>query len=156
MSLDRLGSLIDSLGSANDGLWPVAKWPTIRLDRALQVGAVGGHGPVRYVVDEYTPGRSVRFRFTAPAGFDGTHGFIVERAEGGMALLRHTLEMRAAGPALVTWPLVFRPLHDALLEDLMDRAETSLGGAPARPMEWSGYVKLLRALLRRRSRYTRA
>jgi len=35
--------------------------------------------------------------------------------------------MEARGPALVSWPLVFEPLHDALLEDLLDRA-TALTG----------------------------
>lgn len=148
-SAERVGALVDALGSAHDRVWPTGEWPALRFDRPLQLGARGGHGPVRYSVEGYEPGRCVTFRFTAPAGFDGTHRFIVERDSGDSTRLRHILEMKARGPALISWPVVFRPLHDALLEDLMDRAELALGRAAGRPAEWSPYVKLLRALLRR-------
>ncbi len=111
-SLDQVGALIDSLASAQDRLWPYSLWPRMRFDSALGVGAVGGHGPVRYAVGAYQPGRSIRFDFLAPAGFHGHHGFTVEEADGG-TLLRHTVEMDVGGSAMLTWPLIFRPLHDA-------------------------------------------
>jgi len=66
---EKVGLLIDGLGSANDLLWPVDRWPAMRLDRPLGVGAVGGHGPIRYCVESYSPGRSVQFRFIEPRGF---------------------------------------------------------------------------------------
>ena len=154
----RVGALVDSLASAEDGLWPRDRWPAMRFDRPLGVGAVGGHGPIRYRVEAYEPGRSVRFRFTAPRGFEGTHGFEVEAVNGPEApdgertRLRHVLAMRTGGPALLTWPLVFRPLHDALIEDALDRAERGVGGSP-RPRRWSPWVRVLRwQLARRRSR----
>jgi len=59
--------MLDSLGSARDAVWPGGRWPVLTLDRPLQVGAVGGHGPIR-------------FRFLSPEGFVGTHGFDVEDA----------------------------------------------------------------------------
>ena len=111
---------------------------------------------MRYDVDEYTAGRSIRFRFTAPAGFDGTHGFVVEGEAGARARLRHVLDMKAGGPALVSWPLAFRPLHDALLEDLLDQAEISLGGRPTSPTKWSPYVRFLRWLFRHSARRSSA
>jgi hypothetical protein len=124
----------------------------MRLDRPLQVGAIGGHGPIRYQVEMYEPGRRVRFRLRAPRGFDGFHGFEILPTDGNGTTLRHVLEMDARGPAVFTWPLVFSPLHDALVEDCLDRAARELGEVVP-PREWSLWVRMLRAgirLLKRR------
>jgi len=142
-----VGALIDTLASSNDRLWPVDKWPPMRFDRPLAVGAVGGHGPVGYTVEEYHPGQSIRFRFTAPRGFDGTHRFEVEEREG-KTVLRHIIEMRATGPALLSWPLAIRSLHNAAIEDCFDRAAISLGIDLPHPARWSIYVRLLSAVMR--------
>ncbi|HYD30014.1 MAG TPA: hypothetical protein VEB64_04050 [Azospirillaceae bacterium] len=148
-SLKAAGKLIDGLASDEDRLWPWERWPAMRFDGPLAVGAKGGHGPVRYTIQVYEPGRSILFRFSAPTGFVGTHGFSVESADSGKVRLMHTLDMVAVGPARLSWPLVFRPLHDALLEDALDKAECSLGGQPT-AARWSPYVWALRRLLRRR------
>jgi hypothetical protein len=58
-------------------------------------------------------------------------------------LLRHTIRMRAHGPALLSWPLAIRPLHDALLEDALSLAQASLGATPVVRL-WSPFVKFLR------------
>ena len=146
VAIDRAGQLIDTLASPRDKLWPKDRWPRMQFDRPLSDGAAGGHGPVRYVIDRYRPGRSIRFRFQQPAGFHGFHGFEVIESKPGVTLLRHTLEMKTTGPALFSWPLVFRPLHDALIEDSLSRAEASLGFAPRR-IPWSLWVRLLRRVL---------
>ncbi len=143
---DRVGRLIDTLASGRDELWPWDCWPRMRFDRPLGVGAAGGHGPVRYRVDRYEPGRSIRFRFQQPAGFNGFHGYEVIERSPCNTLLRHTLEIKPTGPALFSWPLVFRPLHDALMEDSLTRAETAVGLAPHR-VRWSPWVRLLRRFL---------
>jgi hypothetical protein len=148
----RVGPLIDGLGSPSDRLWPHDRWPAMRLDRDLAVGARGGHGPIRYTVERYEPGRMVRFRFSAPRGFQGTHVFHVEDGQNG-ALLRHELEMHATGLARLSWPLVFGPLHDALIEDALDRAMLAFCREPP-PRHWPTRVRVLRALLRRRRRPT--
>ena len=140
---EAVGALIDSLTSSTDALWPRQSWPRMEFDRALAVGATGGHGPIRYFVEAYAPGRSIRFRFTAPEGFDGWHGYEVLETPGTRVALRHTLEMTARGPAILSWPLVFRPLHDALIEDSLATAEASLGRSP-RLQRWSPWVRLLR------------
>jgi hypothetical protein len=140
-----VGALIDSLASRDDRLWPRDKWPPMRFDRPLAVGAAGGHGPIRYFVEEYRPGQSVLFRFSAPRGFNGTHRFEVEDRQGH-TVLRHVIEMSATGPARLSWPLVFRPLHDACLEDCLDRATISLGIALPHPARWSIYVRLIRII----------
>ena len=144
-----VGDLLDSLSSAEDALWPHDKWPAMRLDAPLGLGASGGHGPIRYSVCEYEPGRRVCFSFTAPRGFEGTHCFEVEPVEEGSARLRHVVEMDARWPAFVSWPLVFGPLHDSLLEDCLDAAARSLGDVP-QDARWSLRTKLLRRVLSRR------
>jgi hypothetical protein len=145
----QAATLIDQLGARNDLLWPHDSWPRMRFDRDLQVGARGGHGPIRYAVAEYDPGRRVVFRFERPRGFDGTHGFeLLPRTSGGCELV-HTLAMEARGMAAPRWALVFGPLHDALMEDALDRA-SALTGTPFRPARWSPWVRVLRAALRTR------
>ncbi|AZK94833.1 MULTISPECIES: SRPBCC family protein [Streptomyces] len=149
---ELIGALLDGLASEDDPLWPVADWPGMRLEPGLAVGAAGGHGPVRYTVVAYEPGREVRFRFTGPSGFDGHHEFTVHPAGDGTTLLRHTLLLVPHGPARLTWPLFFRPLHDAVLEDALDRAERAGTGTVARPARWSPYVRLLRTAARKARR----
>lgn len=143
---DQVGTLIDSLAGPEDRLWPRRHWPAMRFDRPLAVGAVGGHGPVRYTVEGYHPGRWVRFRFTAPLGFDGWHEYSVRALDEG-AELHHLLSIQARTPAWLTWPLLWGPLHDAVLEDSLDKAERALHGSVARPAQWSPYVRLLRRAL---------
>lgn len=148
----EVGALIDSLsgGTADrpDRLWPHPKWPAVELDRPLTVGAVGGHGPVRYTVAAYVPGTWVRFAFSGPRGFDGFHEFAALPLDGERTVLRHTLAMRTAGPARLSWPLAFRWMHDACLEDALDRAEAACTGTVSQPSRWSPYVRLLRSLAR--------
>ena len=148
VSAAEAGKLLDTLSSPDDRLWPHELWPRMRFDRPLSVGAVGGHGPIRYVVDRYEPGRSIHFRFTALRGVEGTHRLEVIDEPNG-ARLRHVLEIEAVGSARLTWPLVFQPMHDALLEDAFDKAERALTGAVARPSEHSMGVRALRAAFRK-------
>ncbi|NUP27292.1 MAG: SRPBCC family protein [Nocardia sp.] len=138
-----VGALVDSLADAQDALWPLYSWPAMRFDRPLEAGAVGGHGPVRYTVEHYVPGRWVRFRFTGPRGFEGFHEFTVRPTSDGTDLV-HLLAMNARGRARLTWPLVYRWMHDALLADCLDRAEHALTGSVSRPARWNRLVRSLR------------
>lgn len=143
---DAVGGFIDGLASRDDVMWPRDRWPPIRFDRPLGIGAAGGHGPVRYTVEAYEPGRSIRFRFTGPRGFVGTHSFEAEEMDGGAVRLRHALSMRVEGWARVSWPLAFRWLHDALVEDALDRAESWCESQSApRQRRWSLWVRVLRS-----------
>lgn len=130
--------LIDGLAARGDRLWPYERWPAMRFDRPLGVGATGGHGPIRYRVAEYEPGRRVVFEFLGPRGLTGTHALVAEDT-----LLRHEMYAEARGPMLLGWPLVFKPLHCALVEDALAKA----AGVPAPP--WSRRVRLLRKALER-------
>jgi len=143
---EQAGALLDSLSSPKDALWPGGSWPRIKLDRPLGVGAAGGHGPIRYHVEDYSPGKSIRFRFTSPKGFDGFHCFEISGVDGKTALLRHTIKMNTRGMAVLLWPFFIRPLHDALLEDLLANAEVSLGYEP-RMKAWPLRVRILRWIM---------
>jgi hypothetical protein len=142
-----VGGLIDRLASRDDALWPKDRWPPIKFDRPIGVGAQGGHGPIRYFVEAYEPGRLIRFRFNAPRGFEGTHGLEVEETEAGAVRLRHVLRMRVRGFARLSWPLAFRWLHNALIEDALDCAESFAASAPVQRRTWSLWVRFLRRLL---------
>lgn len=117
------------------------------LSEGLSVGSAGGHGPVRYWVHRYEPGRLVVFRFTRPRGWRGTHRFVANALPDGEARLMHVLEMDTTGTGLLLWVLVFRPLHDALIEEALDRVSAELGYEPPRARVWTVRVRLLRRLL---------
>jgi len=140
---DELGQLVDTLASKNDLLWPHRLWPRMKFDKPLSVSTRGGHGPIRYFVEEYVTGKRVVFRFTAPNGFDGYHGYDVIELEKNKTELRETLEMNTRGLAQISWPLFFRPLHDALIEDSLSYAELRLDLTPT-VSSWSWWVKFLR------------
>jgi len=142
----HIGALIDSLASKEDRLWPSQTWPRMRFDRPLGVGASGGHGPIRYQVEAYDPGLSIKFRFTGPRGFNGYHGFSIVRQDDHPIKLRHIVEMNTRGVALFSWPLLIQPLHDALLEDALTQAEASTGSQPT-VKPWPSWVRIVRWLL---------
>jgi hypothetical protein len=147
-SRDAAGALLDSLASKQDQLWPRDRWPAMRFDRPLQVGAVGGHGPIRYRVEVYEPGRAILFRFTGPR-VHGTHGFELKASAPGIIRLEHHLCMRVSGVARLSWPLMFRWLHDALIEDALDRAEAAVTSRPLQERRWSLWVRFLRRVASR-------
>jgi hypothetical protein len=117
------------------------------LDGEPAPGVLGHHGPVRYVVTEVEPGRRLQFRFLAPPGFVGCHGFTV-RAQDGGSRIEHRIDMDLRGWARILWPVVLGPLHDALAEDAITRAITLWGGRrdAGRRERWSPWVRCLRAL----------
>jgi len=152
VSPEAVGLLIDGLSGGDDRLWPRDKWPPQVLDGPLGEGAGGGHGPVKYTVVEYVPGRRVVYRFDPSgwvAGFDGRHYFeVIPRRHD--VLLRHVLEAQCDAKTWLKWKIAVEPLHDALLEDALDGAEQRLHGSVERPARWSLWVRGLRRLMAKR------
>lgn len=138
------GALLDTLGGPADALWPGPQWGAMELDRPLRVGSGGGHGPIRYHVTGYEPGRRLECTLDPGQGLHGTHTFTVEPVGPHRCRLRHEIDGRAEGVMRLGWPLAVRWFHDAVLEDLLDRAESTLGAGPARPARWSPWVRALR------------
>ncbi|GHJ04545.1 MULTISPECIES: SRPBCC family protein [Streptomyces] len=140
---ESVGALLDSLGCPDDRLWPPG-WPELRFQGPPAVGVPGGHGPISYVVSHYVPGRWIRFRFTGPRGFEGFHEFSVESLGEGRSLLRHTLVVRPYGWRWLAWPVVVRPVHDAVFGQVLERAERALTGRTVRPAGRGWYARVLR------------
>ncbi|MDB1089982.1 DUF2867 domain-containing protein [Streptomyces sp. ACA25] len=146
----RPGALMDRLAAADDPLWPAPAWPALRFDRPLGARAEGGHGPIRYAVDAYEPGRRLRFRFTAL--WSGFHELVVEPMGPDRCRVRHRLEVRPKGRMRWAWIFVFRPLHNALFDELFDNMQRAATGSLPRPVRWSPWVRLLHRLLWERPR----
>ncbi len=146
---DQVGALLATLGSDGDRLWPWQDWPRMKLRDGPRVGSAGGHGPIRYVVEAVDPGRRIVFRFTRPHGWSGTHAFSVTAKSERRTTLRHALRMEATGRGSLAWAIIFRPLHDALIEDALARAAAEVGETDVLPPRHSLYVRLLRRLMRR-------
>ncbi len=145
-----VGALMDTVAGPDDRLWPKATWPAIKLDRGLTSGSRGGHGSIRYFVSGYEPGRRIRFTFEPATGLDGYHELRVERITKGQCRLVHEVAGRARGWVHLTWPLVIRWLHEALIHDLLDNAQRAATGELPKPARWSPWVRLLRGTTARR------
>jgi len=118
-------------------MWPHGIWPELRPD---------GIGFLQHEPLAHERGRSRSFRITGPNGFTGWHGWDVR--SNGATVLRHVVEADCRGWSRLAWPLVIRPIHNALHEDVLDTAEAAVGGTPRR-REWSRWVRFLRRALRR-------
>ncbi len=124
------------------------------LDGPVAPGVTGGHSGIRYRVTDHRPQRSVTFTLEPGQQWHGTHTFSVHPTGPTQAVLRHEVDARLTGALRLLWPLAVRWLHDALVEDLLDRAEAVLGCGPARPARWSPWVRLLRRRVLPRARAT--
>jgi hypothetical protein len=149
----EVGSLLDTLSGPSDRLWPVEDWPPMKFDALLQEGARGGHGPVRYRVTEYAPGRRVVFQFDSDGltgGLDGRHFFeVVPRRN--YTVLRHVVDAACDFRMWAKWRILIEPLHDALIEDAFDRVEKKLHGMLATRAQWSLWVRFLRKMRGRKA-----
>jgi hypothetical protein len=145
-SADEVGRLLDTLAGPGDRLWPHERWPAMRFDQpGITPGGRGGHGPIRYRVVSHEPGRSVTFEFLGrPRGLHGHHQFVVHGTGPDSCVLWHLTDLEPRFPMSVTWRVVWRPLHDALIEDALTKAQEAGEGIGATPPTWSSYVRLLR------------
>lgn len=135
--IDAAWELALKVADPGSGVWPGDGWDPMLLDRGIAVGSAGGHGAVRYVVSEVEDSR-FRFVFTM-SQVEGFHEF---RREGDE--LVHELVIRRASRLLL---LVLIPLHDAVLEELLDDVEDLLAGRSVpRPRHRTRWVRMLRAL----------
>lgn len=61
--------------------------------------------------------------------------------------LTHTIDMNTTGIGTLTWTIGIRWLHDALMEDLLDKIENQFSNKSKRT-EWNNWVKFLRKVLK--------
>lgn len=141
----KVAELFSTLSSKNDMMLATDKWSPMILDNGLNVGSKGGHGRLKYTVQEYTPGKSIIFQFDQK-GFDGFHKFEITQVNANMTLLEHTVQMNAAGSGILIWSLAIRFLHDAYVEDSFDKVENHFT-EDKKHSKWSWWVILLRKLI---------
>ncbi|MGW7055427.1 DUF2867 domain-containing protein [Streptomyces sp. NPDC054887] len=139
-----VGALLDRLSAEDDPIFPTPAWEPMRFDGPLAVGAAGGHGPVRYSVSAFEPGRRVRFTFAPPD--NGFHEMTVEPLGPGRCLVRHVLEQDLRGAALLMWHAVVKAVHGTVVEEVLDNIERVAAGGVDRPVRWSPWVRLLHRL----------
>jgi len=140
--------LFRTLATPDDRIWPTDKWPAMRFREGLIPGAKGGHGPIRYSVVEYDPNGYVCFSFRKPRGFHGTHALLLESEQDSNTRITHTIDMQVRGIGIFTWNIVFRWLHDALIEDAFDKVERQVDPESAPASAYSPWVQCLRWILR--------
>jgi len=113
-----------TLATEEDKIWPLEKWPAMRFKAGLVEGARGGHGPVRYWVEEYVPGQLVQFRFIRPRGLEGIHKLEIRPEGEERTMITHTIDASA-----------------------FDKLENDLCGS-RKKTEWNWWVKVLRSILK--------
>ena len=144
--MTEVGNLLLTLATEEDLLWPIANWPPMRFKSGVVIGSRGGHGPIRYFIDTIIPGESIEFQFEKPEGFNGVHGFKLEARDSDTTLLTHYIEMKTSGKAIFSWWFLYRPLHNALIEDCLTNAEVNLG-LEETAKKWNLWVRFLRKIL---------
>ncbi len=143
---DVVSSVLKTIGTHNDKVWPVDKWPAMRFQEGLKVGASGGHGPIRYTISAHRSGKHIRFAFIRPKLFHGYHEFELHMQSCSSCVLIHRINMNVVGWGIVQWIVAIRFLHDALLEDLLDKVEGNCVVKPKAKHNWSTWVRLLRSI----------
>jgi len=103
-----------------DRVWPTEIAPAPRWQGHRLYDA----GPMLW--EEFDrPGAARAFRVVSPDGLQGEHWFELEVAEGA-AVVRHMIEGRAVGRYEAIWCERIEPLHDRILEALLDNVEAAV------------------------------
>jgi hypothetical protein len=92
-------------------------------------------------VAAYEPGRRIAFDFEPGTGLRGGHRLEVQAAGDSTARLSHVLDAEADGIYRFVRP-IFLGMHDALVEDLLDKAELAATGRVARPARWPRWLRV--------------
>lgn len=135
--------LLKTLATKNDKIWPAEHWPAMRFKEGLQIGAQGGHGPIKYTVTKLEPNKIIEFTFNRPPGFDGVHWIEIKPTGDDVTQIKHCIDIDTSGLATLKWIFLIRPLHDALIEDAFDKIENQFS-SEQNTTPWNTYVKFLR------------
>jgi hypothetical protein len=147
--VSNLWNLVLSLASPEDKLWPRERWPAMTLDNHLNIGSKGGHSLIKYFIEDYQENRLIKFKFTEPKGFNGTHEFIVTQISSDVFRLEHKVILNLDFKGKIYWIFIIKHLHDALIEDLLDKAESNINEKKIEFRKLSLMVRGLRYIIRR-------
>ena len=113
---ERIAALIADF----DLIWPVQIAPAPRRqgDGLFDAGLM--------TWEEFDrPGAARAFRVVRPDELRAEHWFELEPADGA-TVLRHTVEGHAAGKYEAIWRDRIEPVHDLIMEGLLDNVETAV------------------------------
>ena len=116
---EQIAALIADFGR----VWPteIAPAPLRQGHRLYDVGLM--------LWEEFDrPGAARAFRVVRPAELQAEHWFELELAEGS-AVVRHVIEGCTAGKYEAIWRERIEPLHDLILEALLDNVEAAAASA---------------------------
>jgi hypothetical protein len=142
----EIAKLFKTLATENDMMLATDKWSQMKLDKGLEVGSKGGHGPIKYLVTDYQQDKSITFQFDL-TGFDGFHKFELKELETHKTELSHIIDMTTTGSATLKWTFAIRWLHDAYIEDAFDKVENHFS-VDKKSSKWSWWVRTLRKVMR--------
>ena len=147
---EKVSQLFKTLASSKDLIWPYENWPAIRFKEGLKVGSKGGHGRIRYTITEFKEGECIRFQFSKPEGFNGTHELKIRTINEDSTEISHEINAELTLKATILWVFVIRWLHDALIEDAFDKVENYF--TPNKKVTtYNFWVTLLREAYKRQS-----
>ncbi|MDG5491400.1 hypothetical protein [Psychroserpens sp. SPM9] len=156
--IENVSELFKTLATPEDKIWPKDYWPGMYFKDGLKVGNQGGHGIIRYTVEEFEEGRSVKFRFTKPDGFVGTHELSIYPVSKRSTKIIHVLKMKTSFKASIFWLVALRWLHNALIKDAFDNVENYFSMESANKSNlvpkhtYSFWVRFLRDLYKPKKR----
>ncbi len=140
---EKVTEVLKTLATESDKIWPKEKWLEMKFKDGIKVGAKGGHGPIRYSVEKYNPDEIIQFRFSKPEGFNGIHKFEITELDTHTTEIKHTIDMNTTGKGTYNWLFAVRSLHNALLEDGLDKLENNFS-TEQKSTNWNFWVKFLR------------
>ncbi len=144
---ENIAPLLKTLSTAQDKVWPNEYWPAIRFREGLVIGSKGGHGIIKYVIQDYIEGEHIAFRFLEPKGFDGIHKFDIRAINKHTTEIKHSIIMRTKGMATLKWIIAIRWLHDALIENAFDCIENTVSNSK-KFTTWNIWVKFWRFIFK--------
>src|SRR6266511_6017925 len=113
---ERIAALIADF----DRVWPteIAPAPRLQGHRLYDAGLM--------LWEEFDrPGAARAFRVVRPDALQAEHWFELELAEGA-TVVRHTVEGRAVGKYEAIWCERIEPLHNLILESVLDNVEAAV------------------------------
>lgn len=146
----KVAQLFKTLTTSEDLVWPYENWPAIKFKDGLKVGSKGGHGRIRYTIVEFKEGEHIKFQFSKPEGFNGTHALKVEAIDETTTEISHIISANTSFKATFFWIFVIRWLHDALIEEAFDKVENYFTETKKKT-RYNLWVRFLREAYKRKS-----
>ena len=146
----EVAEILKTLSTENDKIWPNENWPEMKFKDGIQIGAKGGHGPIRYYVEKYVPTKIIQFRFSKPNGFNGIHKFEIKELNKETTEIKHTIDMYTKGKGTIFWLFAIHSLHNALIEDGFDKLENNFSDN-RKYTKWNIWVRFVRKQMKKRN-----